>query len=309
MSEADRKETFLIPGYQHRTLKELAHHAIWRLIAPLPDRPYIAVKYRVIKGAWPDLKQPKTFTEKVQARKLHDRNPLFPVVVDKAAMKDYVARRVGGDYVIPSYWVGTDLMDVDWKAVELPAVVKPTHASAQGRFLYNARDIDNLLTDNPAPRWLTLDHAAYNREWAYAEVSPRIVIEQMLRTQGGIPWDYRVFTFNGVVSHIEVNMRVEGKGYACHYSPAWEKLPFHDPDYLPLYSGEVKRPARLEEMLRVAETLGSDFDFVRVDLYADDQWIKVGELTLYPGGGFERFDPPDYDRWLGDKWTLAFEIP
>ncbi|WP_312858729.1 ATP-grasp fold amidoligase family protein [Rhizobium sp. G21] len=187
MSEADRKETFLIPGYQDRTLKELVHHAIWRLIAPLPDRPYIAVKYRVIKGAWPDLKQPKTFTEKVQARKLHDRNPLFPVVVDKAAMKDYVARRVGGDYVIPSYWVGTDLADVDWKAVELPAVVKPTHASAQGRFLYHARDIDNLLTDNPAPRWLTLDHAAYNREWAYAEVSPRIVIEQMLRTQGAFP--------------------------------------------------------------------------------------------------------------------------
>lgn len=309
MQKPARRETFLVPGYQSRSMKEMFHHLVWCLIDPLPDKPYLKLKYRVIKGEWPDMDRPRTFCEKVQARKLYDRNPLYPVLVDKAAMKDFVARTVGEAYVTPTYWVGTDLTTVDWSRVPLPAVVKPTHASAQGRFLYGQEDIDALLRDDPAPAWLSLDHAHYNREWAYGGVPPQVVIEAMLVVEGGVPWDYRFFTFDGAVSHIEVNLRLEGKGYACHYSPEWVKLPFHDPDYLPLYPGEVPRPARFDEMMQVARTIGRDFDFLRIDLYTSDDWVRVGELTLYPGGGFERFDPPHYDRLLGDKWTLGFDIP
>jgi len=309
MENPVRKETFLVPGYQDRNLRETFHHAVWRVIKPLPDKLYLKLKYRVIKGEWPDIDVPKTFCEKVQARKLYDRNALFPILVDKAAVKDFITEKLGSRYVTPTYWVGTDLSTVDWSSVTLPAVVKPTHASAQGYFLYTQEDVERLLRDNPAPRWLALNHAGFNREWAYGEVPPRILIEAMLIVDGGIPWDYRFFTFDGKVSHIEVNLRVDGKGYACHYTPDWQKLPFHDPDYLEAYPGEVKRPARLEDMLHFAETIGKDFDFLRIDLYASDEWIRFGELTLYPGGGFERFEPAHYDRWLGDKWSLGFTIP
>ena len=59
-----------------------------------------------------------------------------------------------------------------------------------------------------------------------------------------------------------------------------------------------------EEMLSIAERLGEGIDFVRVDLYASDDWVHVGELTLYPGGGFENYQPAEYDRILGDQWAL-----
>ncbi|WP_421580523.1 ATP-grasp fold amidoligase family protein [Shinella sp. M31] len=309
MENPVRKETFLVPGYQQRTLKEMFRHLIWRVIAPLPDKSYLKLKYWSIKGEWPDIDDPKTFCEKVQARKLYDRNPIYATLVDKAGVKPFVEEKLGPAYVTPSYWVGTDLATVDWSTVPLPAVVKPTHASAQGRFLYTQDDISRLLEDNPVPGWLALDHAHYNREWAYSQVKPQVLIEAMLVVDGGVPWDYRFFTFDGIVSHIEVNLRIDGKGYACHYTPDWQRLPFHDPDYLTPYPGEVPRPARFDEMMRIAQTIGKGFDFLRIDLYAADDWIKLGELTLYPGGGFERFDPPQYDRLLGDKWTLGFEIP
>ncbi|MCF3639665.1 polysaccharide biosynthesis protein [Rhizobium sp. TRM95111] len=309
MQDETRRETFLIPGYQDRTVKEMVRHAIWRVIAPLPDRPYLAIKYRVIKGVWPSFRNPRTFSEKVQARKLYDRNPLYGMLVDKAGVKAYVDAKLGPGYAIPQFWVGTDLGTVDWSRVELPVVVKPTHASAQGRFLYGRGDIDRLVADNPVPHWLTLDHSGFNREWAYSQVKPQVVIEAMLQVEGGIPWDYRFHTFGGEVSHVEINMRIGDRGYACHYSPDWQKLPLWDPDYLPRYPGEVARPKRLDEMLMVARTLGADLDFVRVDLYASDDWVRVGELTLYPGGGFEHFDPPEYDRIIGDRWTLGFSLP
>ncbi len=41
-----------------------------------------------------------TFNEKLQWLKLYDRKPIYPRLVDKAAVKDYVADRIGKEYVI-----------------------------------------------------------------------------------------------------------------------------------------------------------------------------------------------------------------
>jgi hypothetical protein len=166
-----------------------------------------------------------------------------------------------------------------------------------------------LLKDNPSAEWLAIDHAAYNSEWAYSRLERRILIETMLLADGHVPWDYRLFTFNGKVSHIEIDIREGERGYSCNYTPDWHKLPFYDPDYLSLYPGEVARPQRLDEMIHIAETIAHNIDFVRVDLYASADWVYVGELTFYPGGGFEAFEPEDYDLTLGQKWRLGFDIP
>lgn len=303
------RDGFLIPGYLQKGLRERAHNLLWRIMSPLPDRPYCALKYRIIRGKFPNLTSPQTLTEKIQARKLYDRNPLFPRFVDKADAKVLVAERVGGQHVIPTLWVGTDLADVDWSQISLPAVVKPTHASGVGRFLYGQADVDRLLKDNPSAEWLAIDHASYNREWAYSRIEPRILIESMLLVDGRVPWDYRLFTFNGKVSHIEIDIRENGRGYSCNYTPDWQKLPFYDRDYLGLYPGDVARPPQLDEMIHIAETVAHDIDFVRVDLYASAEWVRVGELTFYPGGGFEALEPEGYDLSIGQKWQLGFEMP
>ena len=46
-----------------------------------------------------------------------------------------------------------------------------------------------------------------------------------------------------------------------------------------------EKPARLTEMLRVAEKLSEPFPFVRVDLYEHDGKVVFGELTFTPGAG------------------------
>lgn len=306
---AAERDGFLIPGYLKKGLRERMRNLLWRFMSPLPDGPYCALKYRTIRGRFPNLTSPQTFTEKVQARKLYDHNPLFPRLVDKADAKALIAEKVGSQYVIPTLWVGTDLASVDWSAIALPAVVKPTHASGVGRFLYGEADVDRLLSSNPSAEWLAIDHSSYNREWAYSQLEPRILIESMLLVDGRVPWDYRLFTFNGKVSHIEIDIRENGRGYSCNYTPDWQKLPFYDRDYLGLYPGEAVRPPRLDEMIHVAETVARDIDFVRVDLYASAEWVRVGELTFYPGGGFEAFEPDEYDLSIGRKWQLGFEIP
>jgi len=45
---------------------------------------------------------------------------------------------------------------------------------------------------------------------------------------------------------------------------------------------------------------------LRVDLYAVDDRIVVGELTSYPGGGHHYFDPPAYDYVWGAYWRQDY---
>ncbi|CAN5185304.1 N/A [soil metagenome] len=302
------RDVFANTGHARRSLKDIANAMIFRIIAPLPDAAFCALKYFVLRGRFPALRHPRTFTDKVQARKLHDRNPLFPTMVDKADAKAMVSARVGPRYTIPTQWVGKALGDVDWSTISLPAVVKPTHASGVGRLLQTQADVDRLLADDPSAQWLAIDHAAYNREWVYRALEPRIIIETMLQVDGQVPPDYRFYTFDGEVSHIEVDFEIDGRSAYCNYSTDWKRLPFHDPDHEGYYPAGTDRPERLDEMIRVAQTLGAGTDFVRVDMYACAQWVRVGELTLYPGGGFDAFDPPEYDLILGEKWRLGFDM-
>lgn len=282
-------------------LKLKLQHLFWRLIAFLPDRPYLRWKYYSMAGRFPDLDDPKLFSEKVQARKLYDRKPIYARMVDKHAAKALIAERAGPQYVVPTYWVGRDLNDVDWSTIPLPAVVKPTHASGCGVFLRGRGDIDALLARNPGPEWLALKHHRINREWAYGEFEPLIIIEKMLVEGDDAPDDYRFFVFSGEVSHIELRLRRDGVGYESWFSQQWQPLEYQGFYYEP-YPGVLPRSEKFEEMLEVVRKMAGDSDFMRVDLYVVDGQIYVGELTLYPGGGFQGCVPDQFDEALGRMW-------
>jgi hypothetical protein len=67
--------------------------------------------------------------------------------------------------------------------------------------------------------------------------------------------------------------------------------------------GEItEQPKTFEEMKKIAEKLGEDFDFMRVDLYTINDDIFFGELTPCPGAGRDRFRPTCYDLELGQFW-------
>ena len=57
-------------------------------------------------------------------------------------------------------------------------------------------------------------------------------------------------------------------------------------------------------MIEVAERLGAETDFVRVDLYVLPNRIVVGELTSFPAAGDSPFDPPSFNARFGRHWTV-----
>ncbi len=68
----------------------------------------------------------------------------------------------------------------------------------------------------------------------------------------------------------------------------------------------IEKPACFDEMLDLSRKLSKDIPFVRVDFfYIVNNQIKFGELTFYPGSGFEEFTPESYDYLLGSWIDLS----
>ena len=66
----------------------------------------------------------------------------------------------------------------------------------------------------------------------------------------------------------------------------------------PARRSDDARPDALSEMLRVASILSAPFDFIRVDLYTTGNEVRVGELTVCPGGASEVVTPIEMERAL-----------
>lgn len=98
----------------------------------LPDATYLKLLYRFKMGHRLNLKSPQTFTEKLQWLKLYNRKPESPTMVDKYAVKQYVANIIGEDYIIPTLGVQDKPEEIDWDSLPNQFVLKTTHGGGGG---------------------------------------------------------------------------------------------------------------------------------------------------------------------------------
>jgi hypothetical protein len=114
-----------------------------------------------------------------------------------------------------------------------------------------------------------------------------------------LPADYKLYVIGGQVRFIQVDRGRFGRHTRNLYDPQWRllkerlTLPNHAPD---------PRPSRLEEMIDITLRLAEPFEFLRVDCYVQEDRLYIGELTNYPGAGFERFIPHRFALELGAHW-------
>jgi hypothetical protein len=143
-----------------------------------------------------------------------------------------------------------------------------------------------------------------NKEWAYSRVPPGLLVEELLSgVGGGVPDDYKFFVFHGRCRYIQViGGRFRRPKTEDFYLPSWDRIALHSGK--PSASARLSRPESLDEMIEVAERLGAETDFVRVDLYGLPDRVVFGEMTNYPAGGYAPFNPSGFDHEFGQHWKV-----
>ncbi|MGY1722932.1 ATP-grasp fold amidoligase family protein [Blastococcus sp. SYSU DS0533] len=282
-----------------RSYLQPAHRRVAGLLPPAARRRYL---YLAGHRQLPDLRDPRTFSEKVNWRILCDRRPELAWTCDKLAMKDHALRlrEEAGVAVPETLWAGDDLAAVAGRAFGRPWVLKPNHRSGLVRF-GAASDVVDASTVAATRDWLRDDQSVLLGEWAYGQARRLLVVEEAIG--GGVPLDdYKFFVFDGRVAVVQVDRnRFTGDHTRTFYTPDWQPVPVQ----VVVPSGPpTEAPADLAAMLHAAQVLGRSFDFMRVDLYSAGGAIWFGELTPYPGGGVMPFEPASVDAWLGSRWTL-----
>lgn len=251
--------------------------------------------YRWRLGQWPRLVRPRLFTEWVQHRKLHDRDPRLPRLADKVLAKQWVAQLAGDEAVTPTLWQGRALPDRPVTA--FPYVVKARHGCGHWALVRNAAE--HRIARAASERWTRKAYGGLLGEWLYGEIERGLLVEPYLGEGDLLPIDYKFFVFGGSATHVQVHLGRNDRHRWIVMSRDWRRISgaSGDPD--------PPAPDALPAMLAMAERLGANFPFVRVDLYDIGGRPRFGELTFYPGSGLMRIDPPELDGEWGRAWSAA----
>ena len=241
------------------------------------------------------LTRPTRFTELVQARKLVDHDRRLPQMIDKVAVKRFVASTLGPEWVTPTLWQGDALPSAP--AWRYPFVVKSRHGCNQRRFVRSA-GADWPEIRAAAARWMRRDYGFWLDEWGYRGIPRGLIVEPFVGGGPMLPVDYKLYVFHGRVAAIQVHLDREHDHRWLLYDRDWNRL---SSPHLSRASSPAP-PIGLARMIEGAEALARGFDFVRVDFYDTPGTPRFGEMTFYPGSGLDPFDPPELDLMLGGLW-------
>lgn len=273
----------------------------WGYLNWLSDKAYIKLAYRIAMKKKLNLKDPKTFNEKLQWLKLYDRKPEYATLVDKYEAKQYMAERIGEEYIIPTLGVWDQFDDIDFDSLPEQFVLKCTHDSGGLVICRDKRKLDLQAAKKTIEKCLKTNYYWGKREWPYKNVKPRIIAEQYLQTPEGTDLlDYKFFCFQG-------EPRVM---YISNDHGADPRTDFFDMDFqhLPIKARDPNadvppcKPERFDEMKRLAEVLSKGMPHLRVDFYYVNGKVYLGELTFYHMSGFTEFTPSEWNVRMGE-WT------
>lgn len=278
------------------------------LLAKLSDRYALKQQWKHMMDYPLNLDDPQTFCEKIQWLKLHDHNPLYHQLVDKYAVKKWVAEKIGEEHVVKTYAIYKSVEEIDFDALPNSFVLKCTHTSGGHVICPDKSKLDKQKAKETLSLGMAIkDYYKQSQEWAYKGVKPRIIAEEYIDTLGKPESiEYKLTCINGKVrmttvcsgiAHVEFEKR-----FNDHFDDKGKRLPFY----------VAYKPAGLDlpekdlhsEMVRIAEVLSAGIPQVRVDLYVHNNIIMFGEMTFYTWGGYMNYVPKEYDRIMGDWLEL-----
>lgn len=266
----------------------------------------LLMEWFYIQTGYPlDLENPVTFNQKLNWMKIYDNTARKTQLADKYAVRSWVAETIGEEYLIPLYGVWKDAKSIDFDSLPKQFVLKVNQGSGFNIVVPDKSKLNLDQTRKQLEEWLHTNYASYGFELQYQNIEPRIICEEYMENNGEGLHDYKVHVFHGIPHYIQFISGRTDKSQTAErfYDTNWNPQDF---TYTNPRSDKLQeRPAHLEELLKLAEILGQEFAYVRVDLYLlNNGQIKFGEMTFTPTNGMDPWNPAQMDVKLGKLISL-----
>ncbi len=253
----------------------------------LSDDDYLKIVYRVRFGRKLDLKNPKTFNEKLQWLKLYDRKDIYSMMVDKCEAKKYVASVIGKEFIIPTFGVYDRFEDIDFNKLPKQFVMKCTHNSGGIVICKDKKKLDKKKARKVLNKCLKRNFYYANREWPYKNVKPRIIVEKYIKDKMSDDLlDYKFMCFNGKPKYVYITVKNDNI-FENYYDMNFRPIDINHG--FPRSEINFMKPIPFVEMEKIAKKLSKDMPFLRVDLHYTNGKILFGEMTFYDWAGFRPF--------------------
>ncbi|MCQ2339164.1 MAG: glycosyl transferase [Paludibacteraceae bacterium] len=254
-----------------------------------------------------DFDNPKTFNEKLQWLKLYNRKPKYTTMVDKVAVKDYVASIIGPEYIIPTLGVWDSPNDIEWDKLPNQFVLKTNHDGGCNGVVVckDKATLNKRVALRELKRSFNRNSYLISREWPYKNVPHKILAEQYLEDKQGALIDYKFSCFGGNADNVMVCAdRHLGDTKFYFFDRQWNLLRLNKRGIEAPKDFTLPKPEGMDKMFELAETLSKDLPYARVDFYNVDGHIYFGEITFFPAGGTDSNLLPETDLLFGSKIKL-----
>ena len=264
-------------------------------------------------GRWGNFRAPRSAGEKAQWRIISDRRPLLAFVEDKLASKEFVKRALAKAGLLEqirfpeTYWVGTDLRELQSLAHKLPArwVLKPNHSCGRVILIDSNTESPNWeAISSISSRWLERDEEELVMgHWAYSQARHVLVAEERVGAVGSVDLiELKVVSLNGEAQYFFQEDRLNHSGYYNCYLPDGTRFLWGEGDDKSRHFPEVPDDVR-RLLLQAAHAISAPFDEIRTDFFIWNGELWCSELAAYTTSGLSR-TAGSIDEWLGSRWQL-----
>lgn len=265
----------------------------------MSDEQYLKKLYKYRIGRELDLKDPKTYTEKIQWLKLNDHNPIYTIMQDKYLVRNLVAEKIGENYLIPQYAVWNNVDEIDFSLLPNQFVLKCNHDYNSVIICKDKNNFDFDAAKKKLDAALHKDFWKRERQWAYRDIPRKIIAEKFMKDgEEDYLTDYKFFCFSGVPKIMYCSKDKADKPTTDFFDMNYNCLPIMSRD--PNSPIPPEKPEQFEKMKELAHILSDGYPHIRVDFYVINGLIYFGELTMYHNSGLIPFKPHEWEEQMGE---------
>lgn len=242
---------------------------------------------RTVRLNGPFAEIPDMWTYVFRAALANGNNSQWALKADKLLVRDFVAQRIGEQYLIPLLGSWENANDIDFDALPDRFILKTNNGCATNVFVHSKADLNRSKAIADLNGALRFPYPDLTAQHHYSLIPPRIIAEQLMVEPGRQSLtDYKIHCVNGQPVRIYVFCDRDEKTHfnfrVMAFDTDWNEHPEAINEPFRAAPGSIKRPAQLNEMLRCASALAKGEEYARIDFYLIEGKIYFGEITLTP---------------------------